>query len=125
MLCFLKSCPSCEDAAICIFPHLLGRPHAAFQYLKGAYEQEGDQLFTQADSDRTRGNGFKLKEERFRLDVRKKFFTQRVVWHWHILPREVVGSPPLEVLKTSLDGALGSLIWWVATLPVVQGVGTR
>ena len=43
---------------------------AAFQYLKRAYKQEGNQLFTWVDSDRTRGNGFKLKEGRFRLDVR-------------------------------------------------------
>ena len=52
---------------------------AAFQYLKGAYKQEGSQLFTRVDNDRTRGNGFKLKEGRFRLDVRGKFFTVRVV----------------------------------------------
>ena len=45
---------------------------AAFQYLKGAYKQEGDQLFTQSDMHRTRRNGFKLKEEKYRLDVRRK-----------------------------------------------------
>ena len=54
---------------------------AAFQYLKGAYKQEGERLFTRVDSDRTRGNGFKLGHGRFRLDIRKKFFTQRVVTH--------------------------------------------
>ena len=54
---------------------------AAFQYLKGAYKQEGNQLFTRSDSDRRRGNGFKLKEERSRLDIRKKLFSQRVVRH--------------------------------------------
>ena len=43
---------------------------AALQYLKRAYRQEGDKVFTQSDSDRTRGNGFKLKEEKFSLDVR-------------------------------------------------------
>ena len=47
---------------------------AAFQYLKGAYKQEGEQLFTRMDSGRTRGNGLKLRQGRFRLDIRKKFF---------------------------------------------------
>ncbi|GAB0206455.1 mitochondrial enolase superfamily member 1 [Grus japonensis] len=49
-----------------------------FQYLKGAYKKDGEGLFTRASSDRTRGNGFKLKEGRFSLDIRKKFFTVRV-----------------------------------------------
>ena len=52
---------------------------AAFQYLKGAYEQEGSELFERVDNSRTRGNGSKLKEGRFRLHVRGKFFTRRVV----------------------------------------------
>ena len=53
----------------------------AFQYLKGEYKQEGEQLFTRVDSDRTRKNGFKLGQGRFRLDIRRKFFTQRVLTH--------------------------------------------
>ena len=52
---------------------------AAFQCLKGAYKQEGSQLFERVDNSRTRGNGFKLKEGRFKLDIRGKFFTKRVV----------------------------------------------
>ena len=54
---------------------------AAFQYLKGMYKQEGERLFTRVDSDRTRGNGLKLRQGRFRLDIRREFFTQRVVKH--------------------------------------------
>ncbi|KFQ99284.1 hypothetical protein Y956_03816, partial [Nipponia nippon] len=55
-------------------------------------------------------NGFKLKEGRFRLDIRKKFFTLRVVRHWHRLPREAVDAPSLAVFKARLDGALSTLV---------------
>jgi len=61
---------------------LQGDLTAAFQYLKGAYRKDGDNLFSKACCDRTRCNGFKLREGRFRLDTRKKFFTVRVVKHW-------------------------------------------
>jgi len=89
---------------------LQGDLTAAFQYLKGAYKKGGDKLFSQACCDSTKGNGFKLKEGRFRLDIRKNFFTMRVVKHWNRLPREVVAAPSLETLKARLDGALSSLI---------------
>ena len=69
-----------------------------------------NQLFGRVDNRRTRGNGFKLKEGRFRLDVRGKLFTMRVVRCWHRLPREAVDAPSLEVFKARLDGALGSLV---------------
>ncbi|KAK4832503.1 hypothetical protein QYF61_023568 [Mycteria americana] len=72
---------------------------AAFQYLKGAYKKDGDRLFNRACSDRTRGNGFKLKEGRFRLDIRKKFCTMRAVRHWNRLQPTVVDAPSLEVFK--------------------------
>ncbi|KGL93178.1 hypothetical protein N301_01840, partial [Charadrius vociferus] len=55
-------------------------------------------------------NGFKLEEGRFRLDIRKKFFTLRVVRHWHRLPREAVDAPSLEVFKARLNGALSNLV---------------
>jgi len=61
-------------------------------------------------SNRTRGNGCKLKEGRFRLDIRKKFFTMRVVKHRNRLLREAVAAPSLAVFKVRLDGALSSLV---------------
>jgi len=83
---------------------------AAFQYLKGAYRKDGDNLFSRDSSDRTRGNGFKLNQGRFRLDIRKKFFTMRVVKHWNGLSREAVEAPSRETFKTRLDRALSNLI---------------
>jgi len=83
---------------------------AAFQHLKGAYRKDGENIFSRACCDRTRSNGFKLREGRFRLDIRKKFFTIRVVKHRNRLPREVVEAPSLETFKARLDGALSNLV---------------
>ncbi|KFO72536.1 hypothetical protein N303_09582, partial [Cuculus canorus] len=55
-------------------------------------------------------NRYKSERGRFRLDIRKNFFTMRVVKHWNRLPTEAVAAPSLEVFKARLDGALGSLI---------------
>jgi len=88
---------------------LPGDLREAFQYLKGAYKKAGEGLFTKAWSDRTRCSGFKLKEGRFRLDIKNKFFTLRVVRHWPRLPREAVAAPSLDVFKARLDGALSNL----------------
>jgi len=73
-------------------------------------------------SDRTSGNGSKLKKGRFRLDIRKKFFTVRVVKHWHRLPREVVAAPSLAVFKARLDRALSNLVKWKKSLLMAGGL---
>jgi len=65
---------------------LQGEVIAAFQYLKGAYKKDGDRHFCRTCCDTTRGNGFKLKEGRFRLDIRKTFFTVRLVKCWNSCP---------------------------------------
>jgi len=61
-------------------------------------------------SNGTRGNGHKLKHTKFRLNMRKNFFTLRVMEHWNRLPKEAVDSPSLEIFKTRLDDVLCSLL---------------
>jgi len=61
-------------------------------------------FFIRACSDWMRGNGFKLEEGRFRLDIRKKLLC------WNRLPREVVNAPALEVFQARLDGSLSNLV---------------
>jgi len=78
--------------------------------LKGVYRKEEGNLFRKACCDRTRGNGFTLKEGRFRLDIRKQFFTMRVVKSWNRLPRKVVKASSLETFKVRLDGPLSNLV---------------
>ena len=76
----------------------------AYKYLKGGCQEDG------VPSDSTRGNGHKLKQRKFQLNMRKNFFPLRVTEPWNRLPREVVESPSLEIFKTRQDTVLCSLL---------------
>lgn len=68
-----------------------------------------------------RGNGFKLAEDRFRLEFVKKIFTVRLVRHWNRMPGEVSDAPFLKVFKTKMEMVLSNLVWQRVSLPMAEG----
>ncbi|KAK4832801.1 hypothetical protein QYF61_025669 [Mycteria americana] len=83
---------------------------AAYSFLKGGSGGGGADLLSLVTSDRTRGDGMKLPQGKFRLDIRKRFFTERVVSHWNRLPRAVVTASSLSEFKERLDDALSHMV---------------
>jgi len=83
---------------------------ALYNSLEGGCSEAGVGLCSQVTSDRMRGNGLKLCQGRFRLGIRKNFFTKRIAKLWNRMPREVVKAPPLEVSKRHIDAELRDMV---------------
>ncbi|RMC12101.1 hypothetical protein DUI87_11236 [Hirundo rustica rustica] len=97
-----------------------GGPHRSYKFLVRGREGAGTNLFNPLTDGKTQGNGLKLW---FRLDIRKRFFTQRVVEHCKRFPRVVVTTPDLTELKKSLANTLRHMMGFLCLSHAKQGVG--
>jgi len=89
---------------------LRGSLTALYRFVRrGSGERDADP-FSLVSSNRTCRNGSKLHQGRFRLDIRKHFFTEGVVKYWNRLPRALVDATSLSVFKTHLDNALNNTL---------------
>ncbi|KAJ7400748.1 hypothetical protein BTVI_102610 [Pitangus sulphuratus] len=83
---------------------------AVYNFLMRGRGGAGSDLFSVMTSDWTQGKCLNLCQGKFRLDIRKMFFTQRVVGHWNRLPSEVITAPSLTEIKKHLDNILGHMV---------------
>jgi len=83
---------------------------AFYNYLKGVCSKADVGLFSQVTTDRMRGNSLKLCHGKLKLDIRKNFFTERVIKCWNTLPREVVESPAVGMFKRHVDSVLRDMV---------------
>jgi len=89
---------------------LRGDCAVACQYLQKAYRKDGERHFIPGPLVTGQGQLFYIARGRFRLDIKRKSFTVRVMRHWHRLPREAVDAPSPPMFKARLHGALSNLI---------------
>jgi len=99
---------------------LRGDLFAPYSFLRRGRGEGGAELFSLGSSDRVRGNGSKLHQKRFRLGIKKHFFTERVVKHWNRFPSEVASAPSPSVFKRHLDKALNNVLRLLVSPEVVR-----
>ena len=90
--------PACKNKVLSDISWIIGDLIYAYKYLKGGCQEDGAKLFSVEPSDRTRGNGHKVKHRKFRLNMRKNFFPLRVTEHWNRLPGRLSSSGDIQVL---------------------------
>jgi len=87
---------------------LRGNITNVYEHMKRRCEDDRGKLFSVVPGNGRSSNVHKVKHRRFPLNSRKHFFTVHVIKHWHILPREVVQFPSLQICKIHLEMVLGN-----------------